>query len=329
MHFPNRIEELCYEPSHIDRVTAEIRANFPDYFQQYLDSEAGATRIVTQLDISKIAAAIGASEPPKAKKRFTDPAIALRGIVSRAIEDFEKDQKVYVDIFDLSAFDDYETDKNGFFKQKVLRNECPIIRKTLKNEKAKELDKYRVDFSIADAGDLFEKVKNIIIFAHNYSKIHYDAETFEQVEQVQNMGFSELDTEDYIVWGVIGGGIRSHFLYKLFPAIFPYRSQEALWAMWYLTNKKAFDCRQDSEFLMINIQENNTQQNFFYPYDLFAWYALCIFQLIKKELGKAGLSVPIAHRFVLVNSFLQFVARQHNDEIADLKKKIKEDKNGY
>jgi hypothetical protein len=31
---PHSIEEICYEPDHIDRVTSEIKSTFPDYFQK-------------------------------------------------------------------------------------------------------------------------------------------------------------------------------------------------------------------------------------------------------------------------------------------------------
>src|SRR6476661_1370211 len=51
---------------------------------------------------------------------------------------------------------------------------------------------------------------------------------------------------------VIGGGIKSHFLYSRYPYAFPNRSQNALWALYFLTDKKEFGFDDGSEFLMID-----------------------------------------------------------------------------
>ena len=83
----------------------------------------------------------------------------------------------------------------------------------------------------------------------------YDAETYDEIGTIDALGLSPLDQdESYTVYGVIGGGIKSHMLFKVHPAAFPNRSRSALWALWYLTGKKCFDCSMDSEFLMIDTQ---------------------------------------------------------------------------
>lgn len=71
---------------------------------------------------------------------------------------------------------------------------------------------------------------------------------------------------------------------------------------------------------MINADEGTTQQNYFYPYGLFAFYALRIFNKLKALYAIHGISLPTEYRFVAVDEhFLSFVARSHQEEINVLK----------
>ena len=103
------------------------------------------------------------------------------------------------------------------------------------------------------------------------------------------------DDETYTAYGVIGGGIRSHFLYSLYPHAFPNRSQNAVWSLYFLSGKQDFGLADASEFVMIDIKSENmkTQQNYFYPYDLFAFYAL-------KNLANAQGSLVQPNAFILI-----------------------------
>ena len=157
----------------------------------------------------------------------------------------------------------------------------------------------------------------------------YDSKTFEKIDNIEKLNFSELLQEEYTVYGVIGGGIKSHFLYKLYPNIFPNRSREAIWALWYLTSKKTFGCKQDSEFLMIDLKNIITQQNYFYPYDLFSLYALKIYRMLKNEAIKNDIKLSSENRFVVVDSFLRFIATVHIEEINLLKQRVTDDGYGY
>ena len=118
-------------------------------------------------------------------------------------------------------------------------------------------------------------------------------------------------------------------LYKVYPAIFPNRSRDAIWALWYLTDKKTFDCKQDSEFLMIDINKFITQQNYFYPYELFAYYAHQIFQMLKEKAESIDVYFDPAYRYVIVDAFLGFVAKKHDDEISILKQQIRDGGFGF
>lgn len=308
------IEKICYEQEHINKVWEEIKQVIPDYFQNYIDTEGG--HAIQDSEVEKLAEKFRATSKPKSKLKDTKKI--LERLLKETISDFEKERHVYQNILDIESLEEYKHDVNSF-KNTVLKNQIPIIRKTLQNKKAKELDKFRVNFNKAQPGHLFEVTSNIINLANKRYNEWYDSKKFEKINLCDGLDYYELDEVKYTVFGVIGGGIKSHFIFKLFPEMYPYRSREGVWALYYLSNKKQFGCTQNSQFLMINIGEGTTQQNYFYPYGLFAFYALRIFNKLKELYAKHGISLPIEYRFVAVDRFLSFVSRSHQDEINILK----------
>lgn len=233
----------------------------------------------------------------------------------RGNKDFEKDRDKYVAIFDEEALEEYEDDPQ-YFKSTVLKNECPIIHSTIHNKRAKELDKYRYEFNISDSNELLTVVYNLYNFAEEYYNNFYDEDIYDDIDNYKDLQISDLDTEDYTVYGVIGGGIKSHMLYKVYPSVFPNRSRDAIWALWYLSDKKTFECKQDSEFLMIDVEKSVTQQNYFYPYELFTFYAHQIFQMLKQEAHENNVYLDSENRYIIVDAFLTFIAEQHDEEIS-------------
>jgi len=273
----------------------------------------------------------------KLKKKFnvnTDKNLCNRdkenfkSIIAEAYENFEKDRQKYIDIFDKETLDEWGDDPASF-KSKVLKQECPIIHSTIYNKRAKELDKYRYEFSVADPEKLLHTVCNLCDFANEYMTEIYDKDDYEYAHSYDELGFECLDTEDYTVYGVIGGGIKSHMLYKLYPAAFPNRSRNAIWALWYLTNKEKFGCVMDSEFIMIDIDKNIAQQNYFYPYELFSFYALAIFNLLAAKAKEMNVYIDPEYRYVIVDAFFDYVASVNNEEISLLKSQIKDGGLGY
>ncbi|BAZ03086.1 hypothetical protein NIES37_70990 (plasmid) [Tolypothrix tenuis PCC 7101] len=316
MYYPNDIEEICYEQNHIEKVWDEMKQVIPTYFQQYIDTESGYS--IPESEIEKLAVKFGSTCKPKSKPKDTKKI--LERLLKESIKDYEKDRQRYQDILDLESLAEYKIDVSAF-KNTILRNQIPIINKTLKNIHAKELDKFRAAFNTTQPGDLFKVIYNIVQLANEWHNEWYKEKEFEEIDTCDGLEYYELDKEAYIAYGVIGGGIKSHFIYKLFPEMYPNRSREAVWALYYLSSKKKFGCKEDSQFLMINAREGTTQQNYFYPYALFSFYAVRIYRQLKELYAKHGVSLPIEYRFVLVDSFLSFVARTHQSEIDDLKKK--------
>lgn len=313
MYFPEDIEDVCFEPDHVKKVLVEIRKHLPDYFNRYIETEAGKS--ISHEAVAKIANGLKATAVPTSKR--VNKTIVLKRILAEAIKEFEDDRKDYQDILDLEALEEYGSDPSSF-KNTIMRNQCPIIRRTLQNKSAKKLDRYRQNFQSIKPSDLFNVTHNIATLANDWNDNWYDGAMFERIRDADDLNYHQFDDEEYTAYGVIGGGIKSHFCYKLFPHMYPNRSREGVWSLWYLTNKQLFGCKQDSEFLMIDEKDGTTQQNYFYPYGLFSYYAHQIYMLLKEEYAKHAATIPVEYRFVAVDSFLSFVARCHQDEINTL-----------
>lgn len=317
------VEAVCYEQKHIEKVLDIIKTKFPEYFNDFIMLEAGYG--VSEQDVQKIAEKLGVQKVTS--KKNVDITKKFKNIIIEASENFEKDREKYIAIFDQEALEEYEDDPQ-YFKSTVLKKECPIIHHTLFST-AKELDKYKRDFNISDSNELLTVVSNLFNFAEDYYDNFYEEKAYDKIDCHEGLEISDLDTDDYTVYGVIGGGIKSHMLYKVYPAVFPNRSRDAIWALWYLTDKKTFDCKQDSEFLMIDVDKCITQQNYFYPYELFTFYAHQIYQMLKQKSDENNVYLDSENRYIIVDAFLTFVAAQHEDEISFLKQQIKDGGFGY
>lgn len=307
----------------MERVLAAIQKNFDLHFDRFLDTSGG--KGVSTVGIQGLQKKFGIDV--QKKKKNSDLTANYKTIIRESIDEFEKDRGDYERIFRQDWLEDLDEDAD-VFKSKTLRNECPIIRKTLANKRAKELDKYRASFSLADADWLLRVVYNLCVFGDEYQE-NYDPDTYEDAQTYQDLNLSLLHTDDYTAYGVIGGGIKTHMLYKVHLAIFPNRSRSAIWALWYLINKQTFGCKTDTEFLMIDLNKNIVQQNYFYPYQLFAYYAIEIYKMLRDKATEYNAYIDTDYRYVIVDVFLEFIAAEHDEEIAFLKSQIRDGCMGY
>lgn len=319
------IEDVCYEEKHIQKVLKEIQNNFERYFSDFVDTTAGTS--LSTADFEKLQQSVGLAGKVTRSKRKNDLSGKYQAIIADARNSFEQNREKYLDLLDEENLEE-DGDDVAAFKAKRLRDDCPIIHSTLYNKQAKELDKYRKAFSLSDPKELYQVVTNLRKFAAEY-EAGYDPDSYDDIASYDELGMGQMDTDDCTVYGVIGGGIKSHLLYKLYPGLFPNRSRSAIWALWYLTNKKVFGCEMDSEFLMIDVEKSITQQNYNYPYELFAYYAFEIYKLLKAKAVLLSTDINDNYRYVAVDTFLNFVADQHDGEIALFKSQIRDGGAGY
>ena len=280
------VEEICYSTAHVTEVLSALEKNFAGYFENFVDFDAA--------------------------KNFGQ-------IINSAIKDFDNDRDAYKEIFDAEFLEEYEDDPNAF-KSNVLKNKCPVIRKTLQS-RMDELKQYKVSFRRADANELFEKITSICTFGREYFN-RYDATTYENVKTYYDLGMEILDEDECSLSGVVGVGIKSRILYKLYPAVFPNENQNSIWSLYFLSGQEAFDCDYGSEFLMIDDEDSVTRQNYSYPYQLFAYYALELYKWLELEAAKINLPLNKNYRYVAVDAFLTSVADMHEADINFFKQQI-------
>lgn len=315
------VEDVCLEQNHIDKVWKTIEQNLPRYFAKYIDTNGGVSTDNKQFD--ELQAKFGIIRQSSKKKSFDQQGV-LRKIMNDSINDFLSDQDEYLLNLDLECFEEYEDDPKAF-KGTIFRDKLPIIRHTLNNKMAKELDQYRKSFALADSWDLCCVMRNILEKAKDFSDNIYDYDDYKVVDTIEDLDeyWFEFDTdnkEEALGYeGVIGGGIRSHILYKMYPKVYPNRNQDAVWALYFLSDKQKFGCKEDSEFIVIDRENRTIEQNYFYLYQLFTFYATKISNFLEKEFGLAGIDLDVEYRFVFVNDFLNFVTLCNQDQVDTLK----------
>ncbi len=311
------IEDICYDSSHIQKVLQEISKNFEVSFPEFIDSTGG-----NGISYAKLAALQKNWGLVQGSRKTAKKAQKYQKIVANAIQEFEEDRQSYKDLMDEENLEEYGDDVWAF-KAKTLKYDCPVIRLALFSQ-AKELEKYKKAFNLSDPQGLYDAVTNLRDFAREYAEDIYDSNTYDSIASYQELGMARMDSEECTVYGVIGGGIRSHLVYKLYPGLFPNRSRAAVWALWYLSGKKTFGCDMDSEFLMIDVDKTITQQNYNYPYELFSYYAYELYKMLKTKAAELETDIPDEYRYVIVDAFLSFVAKQHEEEIELFRSQIRD-----
>jgi hypothetical protein len=80
---------------------------------------------------------------------------------------------------------------------------------------------------------------------------------------------------------------------------------------------------------MIDIDKNIVQQNYFYPYELFSYYAYEIYKMLCDKAEEYEVYIDPDYRYVIVDAFLNYVAYENDDTISVLKSQIRDGGMGY
>ncbi|MEL1243991.1 hypothetical protein AAEO56_06935 [Flavobacterium sp. DGU11] len=297
--------QRAYEPVHMNTVVSEIKKSFPLHFSQFKKGNEIHNALMDNPNFKVIVK----SKPSSAKD-------VLSKAFQKSIDELTKNQPVYSKFFDMESLDEDQDDPNAF--KKGLSKQISIINRCL-NSKAKEMERYKSEFFSKSGREMLDVTTAIIAFGNEYART-FDERRHEAAITVGDLGLSALLEEQYVSYNVIGGGIKSNFLHTLFPNAFAYRSQNALWALWYLTGKNDFGFIDGSEFLMLDPSKGTTQQNYHYPYDLFCFYALQLYMLLKNACKYEGVLLQDKYRYIYLDTFLNSIADIEHLEINDLKK---------
>lgn len=246
---------------------------------------------------------------PKYFADFNNGQLGLK--FAAAIAEFEKEQPAYLDYFDEDKLVDYEDDPNAF--KKHTRNKCPIIHRCLMSQD-EVMDDYKAAFNRVSGRALLDTVRNISQYGKDYTN-GFEGKAHEKIEGYNQLALKPLEEDKHFCAGVVGYGIQSNFLYMLYPNIFAYRGQVSVWALFFLSDKQTFDFEGGSEFVIYYPKYGTGEQNFLYPPELFGFYALKIFLILKKACHGVGITFKDSYRYIYLNTFLRHVAAMHADDI--------------
>ena len=131
------VEQCCYDYDHNAAVLDSLRDNFDEYFDRFIETEAGL--LLSETDYNELKKKFNVTIDKKSNNRNRDN---FKLIIAEAYEVFEKDRQKYLDIFDEETLEEWEDDPASF-KSKVLKQECPIIHSTMYNKRAGRIAQYR------------------------------------------------------------------------------------------------------------------------------------------------------------------------------------------
>jgi hypothetical protein len=240
----------------------------------------------------------------------------LKELIVHYIEEHTKEQEKYQKYLDLRGLDEFERNPNSF--KSYTRGSCPIIRRCLQ-ARDETMKQYKKSFNLITGRQLLDGVRKIAEFGGAYNAGFKD-EIHEAATEPAHLGLDTLNENEYGCPGVIGYGVQSSLLYGLFPHAFAHRSQNAVWSLYFLSGRKNFDLQDYSEFLMVHKDQGTCEQNYFYPAQLFGFYALKVFLLLRSRYQEIGVSLHNHNRYIYLGAFCDHVADRHRDAISTYKR---------
>ena len=301
--------ELIQKSGHITQVEDLIAKNFVSYFETILESAKESK------GAQDLAAAWNSKSVSKDKSK------SIRSFFSQKIEEYEKEAEKYRSTFHESTLDEFMFDENAF--KSFLTKECPVIMHSF-YAKTEELREWQISYAQTASSELLAIFNNLTQFVNDYAH-SYDEVPYSQYTEADEFSFDQIEDENFGIVGVIGMGIKSFVTYYLHPNIFPKRGKMDLFGLYFLTDRAYFHLpTKTSEFIMVNDKTHGSEgvykidQNYWYPYGLFATYAMKLYRKIADYCEKQGAPLDPHYRYVYVNAFLEGVAHHHKADIQTL-----------
>lgn len=302
------------ERGHVAKVRAAIEKNFPRYFESLVHppqaAPAGPDLLARLGEKFKVTQAPKAATAAKA-----DPTAFVE-----AIEEHEKRAPRYQAVFDPAVLSEYRADNPDAYKTHLSRK-CPVIIHLLKSSD-NELKDWKMKYRLRSSEDLLTVFENLLAFCEEYMADHGDEATYAGLKTADDLALDDFDTEEVSIQGVIGSGIKSLALHHFHPRVFPILRGPSMLALFFLTDKSAFDLRSDtSEFLIIDDGKKGRdvniamEHNYWYPYAQFVEYAVLVADLIEKACKTKAIDFDKNFRHVYVDAYFAHVCETHGPDL--------------
>jgi len=231
----------------------------------------------------------------------------------------------YHAIFGMDVMEEeYAEDTEGF-KNTILKKECDVIRNTLQS-KSEALKDWKAKFYGCKSQSLYDTFFNMITFAADYDE-EMDEDSIALMDTIADCRLSEMEDEACYQPGVVGYGIVSNILNHMYPRTFPGNYKSGVWSLYFLsdgtkviktpTGTSEFSMVKDETWSKTGIYE--MEHNYFFPFETFCMYTLRIYRLLADMIGKRyQKEYPAEFRFLLTNSFYEYVTSENKANIATL-----------
>jgi hypothetical protein len=295
-------------PAHVAKVHTAIKKNFAKYFDSLVEPAAatGVDLFATLGEKYKVTKSARPVVPPKANG----------AVLVKAITDYQKMAQRYCNIFDGEALQDYRDDQPDTFKTELSRK-FPVIMSLLRAGST-ELKEWKIKYNLKTSEELLCVFENLLAFANEYMKARGAEATYSKFHEASEFALDGFDGEDMSIPGVVGSGIKSLALYHRHARVFPALGGRSVYGLYFLTDKSFFSLRSESsEFLMISDglkgRDINMRMdhNYWYPYSLFAEYAMHVANLIQAECVARGIGFDVEYRHVYVDAFFGHIGDVH------------------
>lgn len=223
----------------------------------------------------------------------------------------QSELSAYEEYLNIDILNEFEYDPNAF--KGHTKSRCPIIQRCLWSQD-EVMKVYKRSFNESSGRELLDAVKKISQFGKKYVD-EFDDELHEDAAYPPDLKLEMLNEPEYGSHGVIGYGIQSTLLHGLYPREFAHRSQNSVWSLYFLSNRKDFGLEDGSEFLMIQVEKNTIEQNFHYPAQLFGFYQLQVYLMLKYACEDLNITFDNTYRYIYLDAFNDHVAEQHRNDI--------------
>jgi hypothetical protein len=221
----------------------------------------------------------------------------------------------FINLFDLEFFDEDNDERYEYqeFKE-IFAKRLWTVRGAL-NSTDPDLQTYQSKFHHTTGVEIFNAVREILIASDHYMKHTAGKVNLKRIASIDQLQLDFLDQDEMFLPGIIGLGIRSELLHRLYPSHFAIMTRRSGWAMYYLTQ----ECE---EFVIDEEFDGKHRTSFYweYEYDRFSFYSNFICNLLEENLSKHGISLNPNLRFGYVNLFLNEIFQKHKDQAEFLSK---------
>lgn len=322
---PEKAEfDAIREPKHMAAVWEDVRKAFPRYFASLVAPKvAEGADLLEQLKANEHFRV----KTPKKPKSEPKPDFS---VLTAAVTEYDDDAEVYREFFDPERLAEFREDDPDAFKTE-LSKKCPVIRQTL-NSRLDDLKEWKFKYKVAKSATLLEAFEHLRGLGDGYLADSGEEADFDRYDDPDDFAMEDFNEETTGVPGVVGGGIKSKVLHEIDARVFAHRGSNALFGLYFLTEEKTYRLKSGtSEFIMVDDKRlgrdegwNNrynmkVAQNYWYPYELFAFYAMRIWRLLRDACAEHGYALDPTFRFVYVQAFLDHVCDENAEALKVLK----------